>query len=92
LLENNKTVILLSICIDKRAKVLENGGICLNRTSGIIDGMEPVGQMFSGLMFVAINEKSGWDNFFNFFVIMSLVGGGLAALKSNFKSPEKQTG
>ncbi len=56
--------------------------------SGIINGMGSVGQMFSGFIVVAINEAYGWDNLFNFFVIMALIGGGLAALKWNFKSPD----
>ncbi len=56
--------------------------------AGIINGMGSIGQMFSGFIVVAINEKFGWDSLFDFFVIMSLVGGGLAALKWNFKSPE----
>ncbi|MDO5977462.1 MFS transporter [Flavivirga spongiicola] len=55
--------------------------------SGIINGMGSIGQMFSGFIVVAINEAFGWDNLFYFFVIMSLIGGGLAALKWNFKSP-----
>ena len=58
--------------------------------SGIINGMGSIGQMFSGFIVVAINEKFGWDNLFNFFVVMSLIGGILAATKWNFKSPEKQ--
>ena len=57
--------------------------------AGIINGMGSIGQMFSGFIVVAINEAYGWDNLFNFFVIMSLIGGGLAALKWNFKSPDK---
>lgn len=57
--------------------------------AGIINGMGSIGQMFSGFIVVAINEAYGWDNLFNFFVIMALIGGGLAALKWNFKSPEK---
>ena len=56
--------------------------------SGIINGMGSIGQMFSGFIVVAINEAFGWDNLFYFFVIMSLIGGGLAALKWNFKSPD----
>lgn len=52
--------------------------------------MEPVGQMFSGLMFVAINEKSGWDNLFNFFVIISLVDGTLVALKWKLEVPKNK--
>lgn len=58
--------------------------------SGIINGMGSIGQMFSGFIVVAINEAYGWDNLFNFFVIMSLIGGTMAATKWNFKSPEKQ--
>lgn len=57
--------------------------------AGIINGMGSIGQMFSGFIVVAINEAYGWDNLFNFFVIMALIGGGIAALKWNFKSPEK---
>lgn len=57
--------------------------------AGIINGMGSIGQMFSGFIVVAINEAYGWDNLFNFFVIMALIGGALAALKWNFKSPEK---
>ena len=57
--------------------------------AGIINGLGSVGQMFSGFIVVAINEAYGWDNLFNFFVIMSLIGGTLAALKWNFKSPDK---
>ena len=56
--------------------------------AGIINGMGSIGQMFSGFIVVAINEAYGWDNLFNFFVIMALIGGGLAALKWNYKSPE----
>tara|TARA_R110002049_G_scaffold245055_1_gene418905 strand:- start:829 stop:2100 length:1272 start_codon:yes stop_codon:yes gene_type:complete len=56
--------------------------------AGIINGMGSIGQMFSGFIVVAINEAYGWDNLFNFFVIMALIGGGLAALKWNFKSPD----
>lgn len=56
--------------------------------AGIINGTGSVGQMFSGFIVVAINEAYGWDNLFNFFVIMALIGGLLAALKWNFKSPE----
>ena len=58
--------------------------------AGIINGTGSIGQMFSGFIVVAVNEAYGWDNLFNFFVILSLVGGGLAALKWNYKSPEKQ--
>ncbi|WP_242135698.1 MFS transporter [Aestuariivivens marinum] len=57
--------------------------------AGIINGTGSIGQMFSGFIVVAVNEAYGWDNLFNFFVILSLVGGGLAALKWNYKSPEK---
>ncbi len=59
--------------------------------AGIINGMGSIGQMFSGFIVVAINEAYGWDNLFNFFVIMSLIGGAMAASKWNFKSPEKQS-
>ena len=55
--------------------------------AGIINGMGSIGQMFSGFIVILISEKFGWANLFNFFVIMSLIGGGLAALKWNFKSP-----
>ncbi|MGW9685798.1 MFS transporter [Flagellimonas sp. 2504JD1-5] len=57
--------------------------------AGIINGMGSVGQMFSGFIVVAINENFGWDSLFEFFVVMSLLGGGLAALKWNFKSPDR---
>lgn len=56
--------------------------------AGIINGMGSIGQMFSGFIVVAINEAYGWDNLFNFFVLMALLGGGLSALKWNFKSPD----
>ena len=51
--------------------------------AGIINGMGSVGQMFSGFIVVAINEYYGWDNLFYFFVVMSFIGGGLAAIKWN---------
>ena len=57
--------------------------------AGIINGTGSVGQMFSGFIVVAINEAYGWDNLFNFFVILATIGGGLAAIKWNYKSPEK---
>lgn len=57
--------------------------------AGIINGMGSIGQMFSGFIVVAINEAYGWDNLFNFFVVMAFTGGVLASLKWNFKSPEK---
>ena len=57
--------------------------------AGIINGMGSIGQMFSGFIVVAINEAFGWDNLFNFFVVMSLIGGVMAASKWNFKSPDK---
>lgn len=60
--------------------------------AGIINGMGSIGQMFSGFIVVAINERFGWDNLFNFFVVMSFIGGGLAALKWNYLSPETQPG
>lgn len=56
--------------------------------AGIINGMGSIGQMFSGFIVVAINEYYGWNSLFYFFVIMSFVGGGLAALKWNFKSTD----
>ncbi|MET2983693.1 MFS transporter [Aureibaculum conchae] len=56
--------------------------------AGIINGTGSIGQMFSGFIVVAINEAFGWNNLFYFFVIMALIGGGLSALKWNFKSPE----
>ncbi|WP_341215663.1 MFS transporter [uncultured Wocania sp.] len=59
--------------------------------AGIINGTGSIGQMFSGYIVVAINETYGWDNLFNFFVIMALVGGGLAALNWNYKSPDTYT-
>lgn len=58
--------------------------------AGIINGMGSIGQMFSGYIVILINENYGWDNLFNFFVIMAFIGGGLAALKWNFKSPDRQ--
>jgi OPA family glycerol-3-phosphate transporter-like MFS transporter len=58
-------------------------------SAGIINGMGSIGQMFSGFIVVAISEQFGWNNLFYFFVIMSLIGGGIAALKWNFKSPDK---
>lgn len=58
--------------------------------AGIINGMGSIGQMFSGYVVVLVSENYGWDNLFNFFVLMSFIGGGLAALKWNFKSPDKQ--
>ncbi|MFK5974344.1 MAG: MFS transporter [Flavobacteriaceae bacterium] len=58
--------------------------------AGIINGMGSIGQMVSGFVVIYINERYGWDNLFNFFVILALIGGGVAALKWNFKSPEKQ--
>ena len=58
--------------------------------AGIINGMGSVGQMFSGFIVVWVSQKFGWDNLFNFFVVLAFVGGGLAALKWNFKSPESQ--
>lgn len=57
--------------------------------AGIINGTGSIGQMFSGFIVVAISQKFGWNNLFYFFVIMSVIGGGLAALKWNFKSPHK---
>lgn len=57
--------------------------------SGIINGIGSIGQMFSGFIVVFISQKFGWDNLFNFFVVLSILGAGLAALKWNFKSPEK---
>jgi len=56
--------------------------------AGIINGMGSVGQMFSGFIVVAINEYYGWDNLFYFFVIMSFIGGGLAATKWNLQSSD----
>ncbi|RTE55156.1 MFS transporter [Arenibacter aquaticus] len=56
--------------------------------AGIINGMGSIGQMFSGFIVVAINEYYGWNSLFYFFVIMSFVGGGLAALKWNQQSSE----
>ncbi|QTE23693.1 MFS transporter [Polaribacter cellanae] len=56
--------------------------------AGIINGVGSVGQMFSGFIVVAVNEAYGWNNLFYFFVILALIGGGLSALKWNFKSPE----
>ena len=58
--------------------------------AGIINGIGSIGQMFSGFIVIAINEAYGWDNLFNFFVVLALLGGGLAALKWNYKSPEKE--
>ena len=60
--------------------------------AGIINGTGSIGQMFSGFIVIAISDKFGWDNLFNFFVFMSLLGGGLAALKWNFKSPDRHVG
>lgn len=57
--------------------------------AGIINGMGSIGQMFSGFIVVAISQNFGWENLFNFFVITALIGGGLAALKWNYKSPSK---
>jgi OPA family sugar phosphate sensor protein UhpC-like MFS transporter len=57
--------------------------------AGIINGTGSIGQMFSGFIVVAISQKFGWDNLFYFFVFMSIIGGGLAALKWNYKSPHK---
>lgn len=57
--------------------------------AGIINGMGSIGQMFSGFIVVAIYEKFGWDNLFNFFFIINIIGGSLAALKWNFESPEQ---
>ena len=56
--------------------------------AGIINGMGSIGQMFSGFIVVAINEYYGWDNLFYFFVIMSFIGGGLAAIKWNLQSTD----
>tara|TARA_R110002020_G_scaffold38860_6_gene116377 strand:+ start:8756 stop:10018 length:1263 start_codon:yes stop_codon:yes gene_type:complete len=56
--------------------------------AGIINGMGSIGQMFSGFIVVAINEYYGWDNLFYFFVVMSFIGGGLAAIKWNLKSSD----
>lgn len=56
--------------------------------AGIINGMGSIGQMFSGFFVVAISARYGWDNLFYFFVIMSFIGGGLAALKWNQKSTD----
>ena len=56
--------------------------------AGIINGMGSIGQMFSGFIVVAINQYYGWNSLFYFFVIMSFIGGGLAALKWNFKSTD----
>ncbi|PXX25995.1 MFS transporter [Arenibacter sp. ARW7G5Y1] len=56
--------------------------------AGIINGMGSVGQMFSGFIVVAINEYYGWNSLFYFFVIMSFIGGGLAALKWNQQSSD----
>jgi OPA family glycerol-3-phosphate transporter-like MFS transporter len=57
--------------------------------AGIINGMGSIGQMFSGFIVVAISQAFGWENLFYFFVLMSILGGGLAALKWNYKSPHK---
>lgn len=56
--------------------------------AGIINGMGSIGQMLSGFIVVFVNERYGWDNLFVFFVVMALIGGGIAALKWNFKSPD----
>ena len=58
--------------------------------SGIINGMGSIGQMVSGFVVVFVNEMFGWNSLFYFFVLLALVGGGLSALKWNYKSPEKQ--
>ncbi|SDM62089.1 MFS transporter [Kriegella aquimaris] len=57
--------------------------------AGIINGVGSIGQMISGFVVMAINVRFGWDNLFNFFVIMSFVAGGLAALKWNHKSVDE---
>jgi sugar phosphate permease len=58
--------------------------------AGIINGTGSIGQMFSGFIVIAVSQKFGWDNLFYFFVLLSFVGAGIAALKWNFKSPIKQ--
>lgn len=56
--------------------------------AGIINGVGSIGQMFSGYVVVAISDYFGWNSLFYFFVIISFIGGGLAALKWNYLSPE----
>jgi sugar phosphate permease len=56
--------------------------------AGIINGTGSIGQMFSGFIVVAVSEAFGWDNLFYFFVMLSVIGGILAAMKWNFKSPD----
>jgi len=58
--------------------------------AGIINGTGSIGQMFSGFIVIAVSQKFGWNNLFYFFVLLSFVGAGIAALKWNFKSPIKQ--
>jgi OPA family glycerol-3-phosphate transporter-like MFS transporter len=58
--------------------------------AGIINGVGSIGQMFSGFVVVAINQRFGWNNLFYFFVLLSFIGAAIAALKWNFKSPEKE--
>ncbi len=95
-----KTGVILSIALIGMATYGPDSLICTagsmdvggkrgaGMAAGIINGMGSIGQMFSGFIVVAINEAYGWNNLFNFFVIMALIGGGLAALKWNFKSPD----
>lgn len=56
--------------------------------AGIINGVGSMGQMFSGYIVVAISDHFGWNSLFFFFVIISFIGGLLAALKWNYLSPE----
>jgi len=56
--------------------------------AGIINGVGSIGQMISGYIVILVNESYGWNSLFYFFVLLSVIGGGLAALKWNFKSPD----
>ena len=52
--------------------------------AGFIDGVGSMGQLFSPYIVALVAERFGWDALFYLFVIFSVIGGGLLAIKWNY--------
>ncbi|HSA00202.1 MAG TPA: MFS transporter [Candidatus Paceibacterota bacterium] len=58
----------------------------VGKTSGFIDGVSSVGQLFSAYMVGYVAQKYGWNVVFYLFVVISFLGGAIMATRWNHRS------
>jgi sugar phosphate permease len=53
----------------------------VGKTSGFINGISSIGQLFSAFLVGTVSQLYGWDALFSIFTVLALVGGGVLATR-----------